>query len=88
MPARQAESRRNLFRRDVRELRVRIDTGKVLRLVTNDLASPVEAIEPFFRWVKQTLRIRKFLGTSEDAVRIQPAVALIAFLLLGQGVLL
>ena len=92
LPARQANSRHNPFRREVRELRVRIDTGKVLRLVTNDLASPAEAIadlykrrwaiELFFRWVKQTLRIRKFLGTSENAVRIQLAVALIAFLLL------
>jgi hypothetical protein len=39
-------------------------------------------IELFFRWVKQTLKIRKFLATSENAVRIQLAVALIAFLLL------
>jgi hypothetical protein len=36
----------------------------------------------FFRWVKQTLKISHFLGTSENAVRIQIAVALIAFLLL------
>jgi IS4 transposase len=36
----------------------------------------------FFRWVKQTLRITRFLGTSDNAVRIQIAVALIAFLLL------
>ena len=34
----------------------------------------------FFRWIKQTLKIKHFLGTSENAVRI--AVALIAFLLL------
>jgi IS4 transposase len=40
------------------------------------------AIALFFRWVKQTLKIRRFLGTSENAVRIQIAVALIAFLLL------
>jgi IS4 transposase len=40
------------------------------------------AIELFFRWVKQTLKITRFLGTSENAVRIQIAVALIAFLLL------
>jgi hypothetical protein len=31
--------------------------------------------------LKQTLKIRRFLGTSENAVRIQVAVALIAFLL-------
>ena len=36
----------------------------------------------FFRWIKQTLKIKHFLGTSENAVRIQIAVALIAFLLL------
>jgi len=36
----------------------------------------------FFRWIKQTLKIKHFLGTSENAVRIQVAVALIAFLLL------
>lgn len=33
-------------------------------------------------WIKQTLKIKHFLGTSENAVRIQIAVALIAFLLL------
>jgi len=36
----------------------------------------------FFRWIKQTLRITHFVGTNENAVRIQIVVALIAFLLL------
>jgi len=86
------KSRRNPLDRDVREIEVVIDSGKTLRLVTNDLTSPAEEIaelyktrweiELFFRWVKQTLRIRKFLGTSENAVRTQIAVALIAYLLL------
>src|SRR5207247_10429387 len=76
----------------VREVRVKLDSGKVLRIVSNDLDAPAQeiadlykrrwAIELFFRWVKQTLKIRRFLGTSENAVRIQIAVALIAFLLL------
>src|SRR3984957_16977513 len=39
-------------------------------------------IELFFRLMKQTLRITKFVGRSENVVRIQIAVALIAFLLL------
>ena len=39
-------------------------------------------IELFFRWLKQTLKIRRFVGTSANAVRIQLAVALIAYLLL------
>ena len=77
---------------DLREVHVVIDTGKTLRIVSNDLTSPAEdiadlyktrwQIELFFRWVKQTLKIKKFLGTSENAVRVQLAVALIAFLLL------
>ena len=92
LPARQARSRRNPMHERVREVRVRTESGKILRLFTNDLTSPPEviaelykrrwAIELFFRWVKQTLKIRHFLGTSENAVRIQITVALIAFLLL------
>lgn len=92
LPARQAKRRKNPFAAPVREIRVRIETGRVLRILTNDLDAPARAIadlykrrwqvELFFRWVKQTLRIRHFLGRSENAVRIQVAVALIAFLLL------
>ena len=37
LPARQAASRRNPLQVDVREVRVRIETGKVLRILTNDL---------------------------------------------------
>jgi IS4 transposase len=91
LPERLARHRRNPMNKRVREIRVRTDGGTILRLVTNDLtASPAEiaalykrrwAIELFFRWVKQALKIRHFLGGSENAVRIQIAVALIAFLL-------
>ena len=93
LPQRQARNRRNPFSDPVREVRVKTDTGKVLRILCNDLDAPAQeiaglykrrwAIELFFRWVKQTLRIRHFLGTSENAVSIQIAVALIAYLLLG-----
>jgi IS4 transposase len=92
LPERQAKNRRNPFQDPVREIRVATDNGKILRILTNDLDDEAQliadlykrrwAIELFFRWVKQTLRINKFLGTSENAVRIQIAVALIAFLLL------
>jgi hypothetical protein len=92
LPARQGRSRNNPFQDPVRELRVRAATGSILRIVTNDLDAPADEIaelykrrwqiELFFRWVKHTLKIRHFLGTSENAVRIQLAVALIAFLLL------
>jgi len=93
LPPRQNRSRKNPLSRPLREIRVRIQTGKVLRILSNDLKAPAQeiadlykrrwAIELFFRWVKQTLKIRHFLGTSENAVRIQIAVALITFLLLN-----
>lgn len=92
LPARQAGSRRNPMQDAVREVRIMTSTGKVLRILSNDLDAPAReiadlyrrrwAIELFFRWVKQTLKITRFVGTSENAVRIQIAVALIAFLLL------
>jgi len=92
LPQRQGYSRQNPFRNAVREVRVRIETGKVLRIFSNDLDASAEeiadlykrrwGIELFFRWVKQTLKIRRFLGTSQNAVRIQIAAALIAYLLL------
>lgn len=92
LPARQARSRKNPFSDPVREITIRTETGKLLRLLSNDLDASAQeiadlykrrwAIELFFRWVKQTLKIRHFLGTSENAVRIQIAVALIAYLLL------
>jgi Transposase DDE domain/Domain of unknown function (DUF4372) len=92
LPKRLAASRRNPMSGLVREIQVTIETGKVLRIFTNDLTASAQeiadlykrrwAIELFFRWVKQTLKISHFLGTSENAVRIQIAVALIAFLLL------
>ena len=76
----------------MREVRVRLESGKVLRIVSNDLEVPAQeianlykrrwAVELFFRWVKQTLRIRHVLGTGENAVRIQIIVALIAHMLL------
>jgi hypothetical protein len=92
LPKRLAASRKNPMSCLVREVRIVIETGKMLRIFTNDLTTSAQeiadlykrrwAIELFFRWVKQTLKISHFFGTSENAVRIQIAVALIAFLLL------
>jgi hypothetical protein len=92
LPQRQSNNRPNPFHDPVREVRLQLDSGKVLRILSNDLDATAReiadlykrrwAIELFFRWIKQTLKIRHFLGTSENAVRIQIAVALIAFLLL------
>ena len=92
LPARQAASRRNPMQDAVREVRITTDSGKILRILSNDLDASAQeiaelyrrrwAIELFFRWIKQILKITRFVGTSENAVRIQIAVALIAFLLL------
>jgi len=92
LPERLARSRKNPMQDPVREIGVVIEGGRTLRVFTNDLDAPAReiadlykrrwAIELFFRWVKQTLKIRHFLGVSENAVRIQIAVALIAYLLL------
>jgi hypothetical protein len=92
LPARMAASRRNPMAQLVREVTVMTDTGKVLRIFTNDLNADAReiadlykrrwAIELFFRWIKQTLKVSHFVGVSENAVRIQITVALIAFLLL------
>jgi hypothetical protein len=92
LPARQANNRRNPMQDAVREIVVTIPTGKKLRILTNDLDAPAQEIadlykrrwqiELFFRLMKQMLRITHFIGRSENAVRIQIAVALIAFLLI------
>jgi len=92
LPERQASSRRNPMQHAVREIRVLLDTGKEIRVVTNDLDSPASeiaelykrrwAIELFFRWVKQMLKITHFFGVSENAVKIQIAIALISYLLI------
>lgn len=64
-----------------------------LVLATNDLTSPARliaehykarwGIELFFKWIKQHLNLRRFLGRSENAVRIQILTALITHLLLA-----
>lgn len=92
LPGRQAKNRRNPMQGAVREIVVTMETGGTLRILSNDLDAPAKEIadlykrrwqiELFFRVMKQTLKITHFIGRSENAVRIQIAVALIAFLLL------
>jgi len=98
LPERLARNRSNPLQEPVREVRVINDAGKELRIVTNDLDSPAQEIadlykqrwqiELFFRWIKQVLKIKHFIGVSENAVRIQIAVALIAFLILRLAIAL
>jgi len=93
LPGRQAKNRKNPMQGAVREIVVTMETGGDLRILSNDLDAPAKQIadlykkrwqiELFFRVMKQTLKISHFIGRSQNAVRIQIAVALIAFLLLG-----
>jgi IS4 transposase len=76
----------------MRRIRLKRDDGAKLTLITNDLKrSAIEIatlykirwqIELLFRWIKQHLKLRKFLGRSENAVRLQILAAMIAYLLL------
>lgn len=71
---------------------IREEDNKEIILITNDLKRNVRQvmalykqrweIELFFKWIKQNLRIKRFLGTSENAVKIQVLIAMIAYLLL------
>jgi putative transposase len=65
--------------------------GETISLLTNDLdrcAVDIAAlykgrwqIELLFRWIKQHLKIRKFLGNNENAIRLQLIAAMIAYAL-------
>ncbi|MGH7088328.1 MAG: transposase [Stellaceae bacterium] len=95
LPARQANRRRNPFAQPVCKIQVMIDTGNVIRILSNDLTAAAAemaalckqrwAIELFFRRIKQTLKVTRFPGTAENAGRIRVAVALIAFVLLRRA---
>jgi hypothetical protein len=69
------------------------ETGEIIPLLTNNLFWTAKTIselyryrweiETFFRTVKQNLKIKSFIGTSENAVLIQIWSALITILLLS-----
>jgi len=70
----------------------RPDKDTPLILVTNNFELSAEAIadlykkrwgiELFFKWIKQNLKIKQFLGRSENAVKTHIFTALISYLLL------
>jgi len=69
------------------------ETGKYYEFLTNNvrLAATTIAkiyksrwqIELFFKWIKQNLKIKSFLGTSPNAVQTQVWVAMCYYLLLA-----
>jgi hypothetical protein len=68
-------------------------TGKTLIFLTNNTALPALTIaalyksrwqvELFFKWIKQHLRIKKFLGNSENAVKTQVWCAVATYVLIA-----
>lgn len=92
--SKQTGGRTNLYRKPIRYISIyRPDKDTPLILATNDLVSSALTIaqnykdrwqiELFFKWIKQHLRIKNFLGRSENAVRIQILTALISYLLVA-----
>jgi Domain of unknown function (DUF4372)/Transposase DDE domain len=69
------------------------ETGKKLVFITNNTALPALSIcalyksrwqvELFFKWIKQHLRIKHFLGTSENAVKTQIWCAVATYVLIA-----
>jgi len=69
------------------------DSGKTLVFLTNNTALPPLTIaalyknrwqvELFFKWIKQHLRIKTFLGTSENAVKTQIWCAVSTYVLIA-----
>jgi transposase len=69
------------------------ETGKTLIFLTNNTALPALTIaalyksrwqvELFFKWIKQHLRIKHFLGNSENAVKTQVWCAVATYVLIA-----
>ena len=69
------------------------ESGKTLIFLTNNTALPALTIcalykrrwqvELFFKWIKQHLRIKHFLGTSENAVKTQVWCAIATYVLIA-----
>ena len=71
------------------------ETGKTLMFLTNQTALPALTIcdlyksrwqvELFFKWIKQHLRIKRFYGTSENAVKTQIWIAVSVYVLVQRS---
>lgn len=69
------------------------ESGKTLVFLTNNTGLPALTIcalyksrwqvELFFKWIKQHLRIKRFLGTSENAVKTQIWCAIATYVLIA-----
>jgi putative transposase len=79
------------YTKPLRRIIVKLENKKDLILVTNELNIDAQEvadlyksrwlIELFFKWIKQNLKIKRFMGRNENAVHIQIITALIAYAL-------
>jgi putative transposase len=79
----------------LRRIRIKPDGAKALQVITNDMsrsAAEIAAlykgrwqIELLCRWLKQNLKLGRFLGRNENAIRLQILAAMIAFALLRRA---
>jgi IS4 transposase len=77
----------------LRRVVVKDEAGKRIAFLTNNLALKTELIadlylqrsqvELFFQWIKQHLRIKAALGTSENAVKTQIGIAVYTYMLIA-----
>jgi Domain of unknown function (DUF4372)/Transposase DDE domain len=77
----------------LRRIRYRDPEGRHLVFLTNHLSLPALTIcalyksrwqvELFFKWIKQHLRIKRFLGNSENAVKTQVWIAVAVYVLVA-----
>jgi IS4 transposase len=69
------------------------ETGKSLTFLTNNMIVPPETVallyknrwhvELFFKWIKQHLRVKRFFGYSENAVKSQLWIAVSVYALIS-----
>ena len=77
----------------LRRIGLRDDEGRYLVLLTNQMELPARTIcdlyrqrwqvELFFKWIKQHLRIKRFFGNSENAVKTQIWTAVATYVLVA-----
>ena len=85
---------KSLYPKRLRRITFRDETkGRTLVFLTNNFALSSETIaalykarweiELFFKWIKQNLKIKTFLGTSPNAVKTQIWIAMVVYLVLA-----
>jgi len=77
----------------LRRIRYRDDEDRTLVVLTNNMTLPALTVcelyrqrwqvELFFKWIKQHLRIKRFFGTSENAVKTQIWTAVATYVLVA-----